>query len=68
MVEERKIHFKLISGDSIFLWHDSCHSLGLMFEKFGPGASYDLASGILSFRVNVEWLMEATPCKVKCSH
>lgn len=58
-MEGRKIHFKLGSGDSIFLWHDSWHPLGPMFEKFGLRALYDLASGIISFRVNIEWLMEA---------
>ena len=60
MVEGRKIHFKLGSGDSIFL----CHPLGPMFEKFGPRALYDLASDIISFRVNIEWLMEAAPRKI----
>ena len=64
VVEGRKIHFKLGSGDSIFLWHDSWHPLGPMFEKFGPRALYDLASGIISFRVNIEWLMEAAPRKI----
>lgn len=49
---------------TLYFYGMTRHPLGPMFEKFGLRAFYDLASGIISFRVNIEWLMEAAPCKV----